>query len=90
MQYDYKNKITWKRGNEYNYCTANERELFAESYTLAMTGNCRSKNVITKYFPETFQIALEIIQETRQKSDLGRRYTPQRELRASIVNAFKK
>ena len=90
VQYDYKNKRTWKRGNEYNYCTANERELFAESYTLAMTGNCRSKNVITKYFPETFQIALEIIQETRQKSDLGRRYTPQREFRASIVNAFKK
>lgn len=55
-----------------------------------MTGDCRSKNVITKYFPETFKIVLEIINETRQKSDLDRRYTPQREMTANIANAFKK
>lgn len=90
VQYDYNNKQTWKRGEEYNYCTANGQELFAESYKLAMTGNCRSKNVITKYFPETFKIALEIINETRQKTDLERRYTPQREMNENIVNALKK
>lgn len=90
VQYDYNDKRTWKRGEEYNYCTANECELFAESYQLAMTGNCRSKNVITKYFPETFKLVLEIIKETRQKSDLERRYTPQREMTENIISTFKK
>ena len=51
-----------------------------------MTGDCRSKNVIMKYFPETFKIVLEILKETRQKSDLDRRYTPQREMINSITN----
>ena len=90
VQYDYNDRRTWKSGDEYNYCTANERELFAESYTLAMTGNCRSKSVITKYFPETFKIALEIINETRTKSDLDRRYTPKRKMTVDIVNALRK
>lgn len=88
VQYNYNDKNTWKKGNEYNYCTANEKELFAESYQLAMTGDCRSKNVIMKYFPETFKIVLEILKETRQKSDLDRRYTPQREMINSITNAL--
>ena len=90
VQFNYDDEKTWKSGDEYNYCTANERELFAESYKLAMTGNCRSKNVITKYFPETFKLALEIIKETRQKSDLERRYTPQREMITNLVNTLRK
>ena len=90
VQYDYDDSSTWKHGKEYNYCTANERELFAEAYTLAMTGDCRSKEVITKYFPETFKVAIKIIAQSRQKSDLDRRHTPQREIVATVTSFLDK
>ena len=90
VQYDYNNKQTWKRGREYNYCTANEKELFAEAYKLAMTGDCASKYVITQYFPETFKIAIEIMNSTREKSDLERRYTPGRKIISNIRNTINK
>ena len=52
-----------------NYCTYNIMEMMAECYTLLMLGDCKSKNVILKYFPDCLQCAKEIIDETRKLSD---------------------
>ena len=62
---------------DYNtaYATANEKEMFAECYTLMMLGYCQSKDHILKYFPETFKVAGKLIAEIRQKSDTER-YNP--------------
>lgn len=49
----------------YNYCTANEREMFAECYTLLMMGDCNSKNCILTYFPETLNAVKEHLQYVR-------------------------
>ena len=52
-----------------NYCTYNIKEMMAECYTLLILGNCKSKNVILKYFPECLECAKEIIKETRNLPD---------------------
>ena len=52
-----------------NYCTYTQEEMFAECYTLLILGNCKSKNVILKYFPECLECAKEIIKETRNLPD---------------------
>ena len=41
----------------------------AECYTLLILGDCQSKNVILKYFPECLECAKEIIEETRNLPD---------------------
>lgn len=51
------------------YATANEKEMFAECYTLMMLGDCQSKEHILKYFPETFKAAQTMLAEIRAKSD---------------------
>ena len=75
-QYDYNDRTTWTRDN---YPTANERELFAESYNLMMTGKSRYKKLILTYFPETFKLAQQIYQQIRTDEDLNRHSTPMRE-----------
>ena len=44
-----------KGGPGVTYATTNEQEMFAECYTLLMLGNCRSKDIITKFFPKTLK-----------------------------------
>lgn len=52
-----------------NYCTMNEREMFAECYTLLMTGNCISKETILKYFRKTLKEAEKLLKEIRKLPD---------------------
>lgn len=86
VQYSYKKGFKVERETintendfyyEYNtaYATANEKEMFAECYTLMMLGDCQSKDHILKYFPETFNNAQVLLNEIRQKSDTER-YNP--------------
>lgn len=51
------------------YATANEKEMFAECYTLLMTGNCNSKDVIERYFPRTLAYINQKIERIRNTSD---------------------
>lgn len=56
----------------YNYATYDEREMFAECYTLLTTGNCSSKDCLLKYFPQTIMEAknhLKIIRNLPINSD---------------------
>lgn len=75
-QYDYNDDST-RIGK--NYATANVREMFAESYTLMMTGQCKSGDTITKYFPKTFALIQERLASFRQENDLARHSTEGRE-----------
>lgn len=49
-----------------NYCTTNEKEMFAECYTLLMTGNCHSKETILKHFKKTLREAEKLLKEIRK------------------------
>ncbi len=51
------------------YATTNEREMFAECYTLLMTGDCDSKKVIEKYFPRMLSYVKQLIGYNRRQSD---------------------
>lgn len=51
------------------YATANEREMFAECYTLLMTGNCGSKKIIEKYFPRMLSYVKQYIEYNRSHPD---------------------
>lgn len=53
----------------YNYCTYNEREMFAECYTLLMLGDCNSKECILKHFPNCLREAKKILEEIRKMPD---------------------
>ena len=55
-----------------NYCTTNDLEMFAECYTLLMTGNNNSKECILKYFPETLKVVEQHINETRKLAESKR------------------
>ena len=59
---------------DYNTCyaTLNQKEMFAECYTLLMNGDCQSKDHIEKYFPKTLQAAKALLQEIRNKNDFER------------------
>lgn len=62
-------------GNEVNignYATMNEREMFAECYTLMMMGDCNSKDCIVKYFPKTLEAAKNLLKRIRSLSDKKR------------------
>ena len=50
------------------YCTANPKEMFAECYTLLMTGNCGSKSTIEKYFPRTLAYINQLVDYNRSQS----------------------
>ena len=52
--YNSNNRTTTEAGTS-NYATANEKEMFAECYTLLMLGNCTSRNVIIEHFPKTLK-----------------------------------
>lgn len=77
VQYDYKDDST-RLGK--NYATANIREMFAESYKLMMTGECKSGDTITKYFPKTFALIQDRLARIRQDNDLARHSTEGREI----------
>ncbi len=52
-----------------NYCTRSEQEMFAECYSLLMTGDCASKNVLLRYFPKTLEQAQNLIGQIRAMPD---------------------
>lgn len=47
------------------YATNNVRDCYAECYTLLMTGNCYSKEILLKYFPEALLAVQKDIEKTR-------------------------
>jgi len=51
------------------YATTNEREMFAECYTLLMTGDCNSKKIIEKYFPRMLSYVKQLIEYNRNQSN---------------------
>lgn len=76
VRYDYRDKKTWKNGvpamQLSNYCTANEREMFAEIYSLCMTGKCQSANTIAKFFPRTLEIGKKLLAQDRKLANINR------------------
>ena len=50
-----KQNIKDTTSNRSSYATKNEREMFAECYTLLMNGNCGSDELILKHFPKTLE-----------------------------------
>ena len=72
VQYE-KNSISgYQNGSVENYATKNELEMFAECYTLLMTGNCTSKNCILTYFPKTLEAAKQHLNYIRAQDDKTR------------------
>lgn len=71
--YPEKNSYEHKSGKVKNYATWNLTEMFAECYSLMMTGDCVSKKCILKYFPKTFEAAKKHLQYIRSQSDSERR-----------------
>ena len=53
-------------GNNSLYATTNKQEMFAECYVLLMYGSCQSQEVIDKYFPNTRDCVLEMVESTRK------------------------
>ena len=51
------------------YATTNEREMFAECYTLLMTGDCGSKETIEKYFPRMLGYIKQLVEFNRSHSN---------------------
>lgn len=51
----------------YNYCTKNEKEMFAEIYTFLMLGKNQSQQVIEKYFPKTLEAVKNHIAAVREE-----------------------
>lgn len=55
-----------EKGNESStYATQDSGEMFAECYTLLMLGENKSKEIITKFFPETLKIVEKHIEHIR-------------------------
>lgn len=63
-KYDYKENTDIK-----TYATATEQEMFAECYTLLMTGDCNSKKTIEKYFPKTLSYVKQLVEFNRSHAD---------------------
>ena len=55
--------------NSWNYCTRNEKEMFAECYALLMLGNCDNKNTILTHFKKTLREAEKLLKEIRKLPD---------------------
>lgn len=51
------------KDGQHTYCTNHIDEMFAEAYSLAVTGKSDGAYTITKYFPKTFAIIKQIIEE---------------------------
>lgn len=76
LQQEY-DKYILKGGKEFGkdttepsvYCTSSSAEMFAECYTLLMTGNCHSKDTILKHFRKTLIEAEKLLQEIRKLPD---------------------
>ncbi len=62
-----------------SYATTDEQEMFAECYTLMMLGDCKSKEIIMKFFPETFNTAKKLLAEIRNKPNIVRNSPAARE-----------
>ena len=69
--YDGKENTNYKEGS--SYATYNKKEMFAECYTLMMTGNCNSKQVIEEHFPQTLKAICTLIKEIRAMEESKRR-----------------
>lgn len=50
------------------YATANQRECYAEAYTLLHTGKCQSRYTLLEYFPEKILDVQRDIEKTRELS----------------------
>lgn len=61
----------YKEGS--SYATYNKKEMFAECYTLMMTGYCDSKQVIEEHFPKTLKAVGTLIKEIRAMEESKRR-----------------
>ena len=61
-----------KSGKVENYVTWNEQEMFAECYSLLMTGSCSCTNCILTYFPKTLEAAKQHLDYIRSQSDAKR------------------
>ena len=55
-----------KSDNDSNYATLSEQEMFAECYALIMLGHCQSEEVINKYFQNTKNCVIEMVENTRK------------------------
>lgn len=58
---------SFKEYNGASYCTANKHEMFAECYTLLMTGRDKSQECILEHFPETLKVVEQMILDIRKK-----------------------
>ena len=91
-QFDYNDKTTWCKDPikilkmESNYCTANEKELWAELYTALTTGRCKSYNTIVTYFPEAISVGKELLSSIRAENAGTRHNTPMREITGALIN----
>ena len=65
------NKISdlkdFNENSYYNYCTYSIGEMFAECYTLLMLGDCKSKDCILQYFPDTLENVKKHLEWIRQQ-----------------------
>lgn len=59
IQYSYAKNYS-RKDKTSNYCTANEKEMFAECFTLLINGDCQSKEVILKYFKPCLDVVKEM------------------------------
>lgn len=59
--------------NSSSYATYNNKEMFAECYTLMMTGKCNSKQLILDHFPQTLKAVGTLIKEIRAMEESKRR-----------------
>lgn len=66
-QYNYsQSDFTFTNSLEGAYCTTDEKEMFAECYTLLMLGDCQSKDTIITHFPNTLKAVKDILEKTRK------------------------
>ena len=59
IQYSYAKNYS-RKDKTSNYCTTNEKEMFAECFTLLINGDCQSKEVILKYFKPCLDVVKEM------------------------------
>lgn len=60
------NFLEAKSDNDSNYATESEQEMFAECYALITLGHCESEEVINKYFQNTKNCVIEMVENTRK------------------------
>lgn len=65
-------RYTKLQGSKGTYATWNTKEMFAECYSLLMSGNCSSKDIITEYFPQTLNAVKETLRTIREQKPTQR------------------